>query len=362
MLDTNITNNVEAAGNNVLLAVSNSPDPTLTWTGMTIASNTATSGTPDATAFATGVSLGIDTLAANITVDLNDGSETLISVPMFSLVPAVVTTKPSDGGFSTVANVSTGGEQSLQPFTDVTDVQFGNVLFGIDQNIANTLDRFNLASEGLNGTPVVITGPTPLSVAPSTISNPAGAAQPGTSTTINAGTDVLPATLYKVGDDIWAAQTVQDATSGKSDIQRFEISFSNNTILQRGLIADPTTSFYDPSIAANAAGEVVIGFSGSGPQEFASAHADMGTTTSGVTTFTGPNLLKQGVAAYSVTTTTISGTSGGNAWGNYSQTVPDGDGNTNTFWTFQEYASGATNGPSSTSRSPSACRPNRRRA
>ena len=84
----------------------------------------------------------------------------------------------------------------------------------------------------------------------------------------------------------------------------------------------------------------MIGFSGSGTNQFATHYAVMGTTTSGVTTFTTPILLKQGVADYNVPVTTIAGTSGGNAWGNYSETVADGDSPTGGFWTFQEYASG----------------------
>ena len=68
------------------------------------------------------------------------------------------------------------------------------------------------------------------------------------------------------------------------------------------------------------------------PNQFVSAYAVMGTTTGGVTTFGTPILLQAGTGEY--------GSNGVNAWGNYSETVVDGDNPTNTFWTFQEVATG----------------------
>ena len=67
------------------------------------------------------MTLGIDQLAANITVDLSSLSETLISIPTASLFPA--TGNPTDASLTAiggVTNPSTGGvsELSLQPTTD----------------------------------------------------------------------------------------------------------------------------------------------------------------------------------------------------------------------------------------------------
>ena len=293
-LDTNIIAGVEQAGNNVLIAVSDTASPTGTWTAFAQSTTTVTSGTVASTAYGTSVALGLDQLAANITVDLSTLSESLISIPTASLFPATGT--PADTNLTAiggVTNPSTSGvsELSLQPTTDFSGSEPTNVLLGIDENIANTIDRFDIAGEATKAT---VAGPTPISVSPATITNPSGAAQPGTSVTINTGSDVFPTTLYQVGNDIWAVQTVTDATTGLSDIQWLEISYTNDTILAHGLISSPNVSYYDPSIAANASGDVVIGFSGSGTNQFVSAYAVMGTTTGGATTFGSPILLQQG--------------------------------------------------------------------
>ena len=347
-LDTVITNGVEQASNNILIAVSDGSDPTGRWTAFTLASTSATSGAAPTTAYATSVALGIDELAANITVDLSNLTETLITIPSASLFP--VTGTPGDGGFTAIPNVTqpsnTSTELSVQPTTNlfesftVNNFQATNVLLGIDENIANTIDRFDVETEGATQVTAIVAGPTPISVSPALLANPVGAAQPGTSVTIDTGSDAFPASLYEVGNDIWAVQTVADPTSGNSDIQWFEISYSTNAILQHGLISDPNLSFYDPSVAANLAGQVVIGFNGSGTNQFVSAYAVMGTTTSGVTAFTTPILLKQGVADYDVPVANPTGGAVSNPWGNYSETVVGGDNTANTFWTFQEYASG----------------------
>ena len=86
---------------------------------------------------------------------------------------------------------------------------------------------------------------------------------------------------------------------------------------------------------------MVIGFNGSGLNQYASAYAVMGTTTKGVTTFTSPILLKQGTGDWNPTTLPSSIPAVlTNTWGNYSETTVDGDSPNSAFWTFQEYAVG----------------------
>ncbi len=283
-------------------------------------------------------------MAATLTLDMSNLSESIISIPTVSLFPAPGTT-PGDGGYTAIGgvtstNASGVSELSLQPTVNLNGFDPSNEVIGIDENIANTIDRFDVQIEGSTTTKAIVAGPTPITVSPATISSQSGAAQPGTSTTIDTGNDTFPVNLYQVGNDVWAVQTVADPTTGNSDIQWFELSYSTNAVLQHGLISDPNLSFYDPSVAANSSGQVVIGFNGSDSQQYISAYAVMGTTTSGVTTFGSPILLKQGVADYNVPVTPLTGGTALNEWGNYSNTVPDGDGTANTFWTFQQYASG----------------------
>ena len=117
-------------------------------------------------------------------------------------------------------------------------------------------------------------------------------------------------------------------------IEWYEINASTNAILQSGLITDPSLGLNYPSLAVNALGHVVIGFSGGSPSDYMSTYAVVGETVSGVTTFSPITLTKAGVNEYQRLDT-----SNRNRWGDYSATVFDPS-NPNSFWTFQEFASG----------------------
>ena len=88
-----------------------------------------------------------------------------------------------------------------------------------------------------------------------------------------------------------------------------------NTV-QQGTISDPTLSYFFPSIAVNAIGDVVVGFSGSNSSTFASTYALVGTSAGGVAggslTFGSPVQTKAGTDFYPDT-----------RWGDYSAVTPD---------------------------------------
>jgi hypothetical protein len=91
-----------------------------------------------------------------------------------------------------------------------------------------------------------------------------------------------------------------------------------------------------PSIAANNAGSVVIGFSRTGLDEFPSAYAAVGHTAKGKTTFDSPILLKAGEGLYHFFIPG-QGLPVEDRWGDFSATQLDPK-DPNTFWTFQEWA------------------------
>ena len=97
-------------------------------------------------------------------------------------------------------------------------------------------------------------------------------------------------------NSIWGVQTVRD--NGQAALRWFQVDLNTNKVLQEGLIKRPGLNFFYGSIAVNKAGDVVIGFTGSGPSQFASAYAVAGITRGGMTVFGDPMLLKQGVASY----------------------------------------------------------------
>ena len=148
--------------------------------------------------------------------------------------------------------------------------------------------------------------------------------------------------VFEQGDSLWAVHAIRivndpnDINDDRAGIEWFEIDETNNSVLQTGIISDTDLDLYYPSIAANADGDVVIGFSGSSDTQYISSYAVAGTTSGAVTTFGDVTLLKAGVSTYLKLDTTSR-----NRWGDYSATVLDPLKSTR-FWTFQEFVS-ATN-------------------
>jgi hypothetical protein len=118
---------------------------------------------------------------------------------------------------------------------------------------------------------------------------------------------------------------------GRASIRWMRVDAQTNIVEQAGNLTDPSLSFYYPSIAANAAGDVVIGFSGSSSQQYPSAFYALGHTVDGHTTFDQPRLIAAGTGNFFG-----NDPAGGRRWGDYSATVLDPSDPT-MFWTFQEY-------------------------
>jgi VCBS repeat-containing protein len=158
------------------------------------------------------------------------------------------------------------------------------------------------------------------------------ARQPGTSQTIDTHGPEITSSAFQVGHSVWLTWTTD--RNGRSAIDWSEIDTtdsSNYIIKQIGLITDPQRDLYYPSIAANPAGDVVIGFSASSPTEYPSAYAAVGHTVAGATTFGALTLLQAGTGNIDLVD------SGRTRFGDYSATVPDPS-DPYSFWTFQEYA------------------------
>ncbi len=206
---------------------------------------------------------------------------------------------------------------------------------------------------------------------------------------VDDGIDNRLSNVVEINGDLWVTQTVLDSTNtsttnpfGTDAIAWYEIqpTFLNGAavsgkVIQAGLLSskgttDPNLFFYFPSIAVNAAGDVVIGFDGSDTTQFISSYTAVGTTFAGVTTFTLPNstvpdiqLVKSGTGVYTglksgvepgavgpIATPPAAGSPSGSVppptlqrgssagdwayWGAYSATVVDPS-NPNAFWTFQ---------------------------
>jgi hypothetical protein len=140
------------------------------------------------------------------------------------------------------------------------------------------------------------------------------------------------ATVFQVGNVLYACHAVN--VSSHSAIRWYEIDATTSAVILSGTISDTNFDFTQPSIAANAAGYIVIGATRSGtsnPAGLPGAYAWVGTPGSGTVNFTAataPIQLKAGEASY--------GSGGVQRWGDYSATNVD-PADPQIFWTTQEY-------------------------
>ncbi len=164
------------------------------------------------------------------------------------------------------------------------------------------------------------------------------APQLGSSHLIDTGDYRLLNAVYRNGY-LWTTHTVANSANTKTEVAWYQInpadarlSFPYGTPVQQGNISDANRWYYYPSIAVNSKGDVGIGFSGSSTSEYAGAYYTARNSSDAAGTMQAVGLLKSGLAPYYKT---FRGSQ--NRWGDYSATVVDPDDNL-TFWTVQEYA------------------------
>lgn len=310
------------APNNFLIAVSNSSNPTQGWKGFAIPSDSAKSRWAD---FPTlGVNRDGVYLAANMFPITASSSTSVLVLPKADLIAGTVAHRTL---FENVSPGSTGF--SIQPVSDPKSTGAPVAMLLSDFNTgAGFFKRSDIT--GSITSPVLDTTNKFIAVPP--FGGPPNAQQPGPKAPLEVLDSRLGSNVVMRNGELWGVQSVN--VEGRSALRWFDIDVATNTLRQSGLIASPTLAFYYGSIAVNDFGDVVIGFSGSGQSQFASAYAVQGQTQNGVTTFGDPLLLKAGVSDYEVTFG-----AGRNRWGDYSATVLDPDDPLH-FWTIQEWVSG----------------------
>jgi hypothetical protein len=117
------------------------------------------------------------------------------------------------------------------------------------------------------------------------------------------------------------------ASGGKAGVRWYQVDTSNLTVPQAATLDDPTLYLFMPGIAANANGDIVVGYSGSSSGQFAAAYFSGRKGSDPVNQLSSPTQYKVGEANYNQ----------GSRWGDYSLTSLDPN-NTSHFWTIQEYA------------------------
>jgi VCBS repeat-containing protein len=157
-----------------------------------------------------------------------------------------------------------------------------------------------------------------------------GATQKGTTIPVNTGNLVLSSSVVMQGDKLFGVETIAlNPDQTHPGLRWFEIGnpLTAPVLLDSGVISPPGLDVYYGSIAVNPLGEVVIGFSGSGPNDYPSAYAVAGKLDGDTLQLGDPILLRAGVAPE---------TSG--RFGDYSTTTYDPT-DPSHFWTVQEWTS-----------------------
>ena len=192
-----------------------------------------------------------------------------------------------------------------------------------------------------------LTGATPTLTATGTFSTNlpysdagvAGAPQSGSTNKIATNDSRIQNVVYRNGS-IYVAHAVYlpTTTPTRTSVQWWQVDPATRVVQQAGRVDDATGVFHYgfPSIMPNSAGDVAIGFSRFSSTTFASAGYALRYAADAVNTLNTPYIYKAGTTSYYKT---FGGTD--NRWGDYTATALDPDGS--TFWLVQEYASATTN-------------------
>ncbi|MEM6673968.1 MAG: hypothetical protein AAF726_14075 [Planctomycetota bacterium] len=163
--------------------------------------------------------------------------------------------------------------------------------------------------------------------------NPPDAPALGSTVNVDTADTRLMNAVY-IDGSIWTAHCVR--SQGRAAAKWYEIDPVTRNVTQNGIVNDPSLHFYYPSIAADADGSVVMGFSGSDATIFPSAYFTGRISSDAPGQMGPPVLFSAGAGPY-----TITDGFGRNRWGDYSVTSLDPvDG---TFWTIQERTRTGTN-------------------
>lgn len=305
--------------NNILLAVSASSDPTGTWTGFQIDSDSSDVYWADFPMM--GINGDVVAVSASMLPIICCGSRTnILVVPKDDLTAPAPTlanaTLVENATTAVVSHPAVDYDHRSLPLT---------MLSGTHKILNGTISRSNIT-----GSPTTPTIEYDFPAFTTLRNDPPRIDQPTAAANVHAGDTRFSSNPVLQDGSLWAVHSVD--VHGLAAIEWYEIDAVTSDVLQSGVISHPSLGFNFPSISVNDDKDIVIGFSGGDPNTFMSAYAVVGSTTAGVTSFEPLTQLIAGTAPYE----RLDG-SNRNRWGDYSATVLDPL-NDQHFWTFQEYA------------------------
>jgi hypothetical protein len=320
---------IDAVSNQVLVARSNTSDPTGGWQAVHFVANTSNGDSGD---FDT---LGVDATGVYIAVNDFDALGNMTGVSLFSIPKAdLMASTPTLANmtrFENLSDVSYG--YALQGVTNPDSGLGHGVIIAID-DYYNYFDRTTIFGSGSAG--ATLGAPVRIHNVYDALPNPA--LQPTSAYTIDTGDDRFSASVRQVGSYIYMANNIMQGS--RDAVHWMVLREADNVLIGEGIINDATHDFYYPSIAANHAGKILLVFNRSGsssPDGNISIYAAVGTVTNGGVTMGTPFLVRQG----SVSSYHLSFDLAPYRWGDYSATMADPT-DDNLFWTIQEIPTLAT--------------------
>jgi hypothetical protein len=325
--------------NDFLIAVSATDNPNGKWQGFIFPAD------PDGN-FADFPTLGVDADAVYIAGDFFHGETNPVGSGLVSIPKAdLLSTTPTVDNLTWygVVGYNVHG-QVLQPAICVDGSSHGNILsvsdIGNDSDPHSNVVAFAVLNAGTANpslSPVSF-----LNVDPFVVPYNDVLGAPLLTPTQSDGTSALQANDARFCGCVRAVKGVLYAVhntelNGKIAIQWYRIDATNRTLIESGTIVDPAMDLFFPSIAANAAGTVVICCNGCSSNTFISSYAYVGQTINGSTGFAAPVLLQSGVADYhgdDEQLADILEIPPLSRWGDYSATTVDPNDPTH-FWTIQ---------------------------
>ncbi len=263
--------------NKVLLAVSSNSDPFASAGHWNAVSFTGNAGAGSSYRYVDYPTLGVDangvyiaTTDQSSSVGSSDNSNSLFSIPKRDLIAVggpVLTNMTRFNG--STDNADTLGAL-LQPVTDLGGVKSRAVIIAQNnQNFGqvNRTDLLGTSSVGatMSSTQVISVQDTRFANSPRQPDHTGGNGNSG----LDSLDDRYGATIYQVNDLAYMVHTIGFPINSPSESALrwtvLRVSDNSTQVVQEGTIVDANFDYFQPSICANAYGEVVIGYNRSGP-------------------------------------------------------------------------------------------------
>ena len=260
--------NTAAAGqttiNKMLVARSDTPDPTGTWTALSYIASTGFADIPTLAVDANGVYIG----TTNFT-DINE--TTFLSVTLTSIPKAdLLLPTPTIARRTTREDVNFTLGYAIQGVSNFNANPAHASVVAVDLFSFNFVDRTTITGTG--GANAQFGPTTQYSVG--TMSLPGLARQPDGTRDILGGFDhEMSGAIYQVGDLIYAVNSISvdgtgaAVTSGPTTtdaVRLTVISDSQNRVVAQGTFFNTAYDYIFPSVSANQYGDIIIGFTRSG--------------------------------------------------------------------------------------------------